>query len=323
MILCEYTPSGGSLVRMALVDTPLTYQWYGYLQSVSSVKLQLGNQWGGYAQPTFSTIEMTPEPFESGDWPPAKSASFKLMWTESDEDAAVTIFDGTALLSTYDREAVVYNLSSPEFDATVSDGTVFSGTLNSVMATLCGSSYLNLTLDTTNARSTSPSVSFTLSGDTQAIDLADDLCQFFCHAFYISNSTLYLIDMLSSDTATELTEFDVQPCSYSVGELLSLVSSDNGSVSGSYSNGGTLEIATEYCSTTNLTTNLTNIKTMAEKDVAEINMMMSDSTPQILDVITLFDESTPQDTTATGRVTSIIYNFDDETVQLEAVGTVE
>lgn len=323
MILCEFTLDGESMVRISNIDTPLTYQWYGFILEMTSVKFQLSSNYGGYAKPSFSDIKLSPEMFESGTWPPIKKAYVKIMWTETYESEAVTIFEGTALLSSYDRSGVTYNLKQPEFSATVPASTVISGTLDSVITTLCGASYLDVDIDTTNSRSVSPDVSYTVSSEVKAIDLANELCKFFTHAFLIKDSTLYLYDMTQNSASVELTEFDVLPCTYKTGSLLASVSSENGFVDGSYPNSDTtIGLSTEYCSSGNVESNLTNIKTVSERDIASIDAMITDASPMILDVVELLDESTVQDTTSTARIISALYNFDDEKIQYEAIGVI-
>lgn len=328
MILCEFTPTGYSLQRIALRDIALEYQWYSYIISFSSFRLSLPYDYGGYVEPEFTDLELSPEMFD-GISPIPETSTVKLIEIdETDPDATASngtvIFEGAGALSYYDRYSVKYTITKDTYEAEVASGTTFSGTLNSVMATLCGGSYLNVTLDTTKARETSPDVSFTVSSDITAIDLASEMCAWFSHGFYITDGTLYLVDLLL-DTSVDyaLDEFDVLPCSYSMNSPISLITCDTGSVTGSNSSGDTKSISTPYHTTTaNIEAALTDILSILESPRAEIPIMMQPGGPGIMDIVTLTDESTVNTITSKIRVTSVIYNFDDERYQIEGFGVI-
>lgn len=55
-------------------------------------------------------------------------------------------------------------------------------------------SVLGLTLDSSLASSVNPAISGTVSGDTLLLDVADAVAAYFCHYFWIDESTLHLID---------------------------------------------------------------------------------------------------------------------------------
>ncbi len=322
MILCEWTPSGGSLTRISTEDIALDFQWYSYITSIASIKFQTTELFGGYAKPSFSDITLSPNLFE-GSWPPAKTAAVKLVQTETTEAAGTILFDGTAHRTGFDRTGVNYELKQPEFDATIAESTAYSGTLASVVDTLCGSGILDLTVDHTEERATTPTVAYTTSKDVQAIDLLAEMCAFFTHAFKIVEGTLYLYDMLSTTTPTALTEFDILPSSYTDDEPISLITQDDDSVAGSNPNGDEVKITESYASAgTNTEAALTNIKTVLESEIAVIDAKIDADKPTILDCLTLTDESTIGDTTTSGRAMSVIYNFDSLDMQIEARGSV-
>lgn len=318
MLLIEFTLDGGSLQRISNQDIALTHQWFSYVRSFSSFKMECAEKYGGYAKPTFSDLELSPELFDV--WPPT-DATIKVMWSEDTEANAITIFDGTAYPVGYTQEYITYAISQPEFDYTVAEGTSYSNTLVNVVSSLCTS--LGLTLDSTNARSTSPGVIYTTTSEVQAIDLLSDMCAYFTHGFYVDGSTLYLYDMLGTYTATELTEFDVLPCEYEMDDRISLVSSDLTSVTGTFPNGDEEDVGTDYTTnTTNAQTALTNIKSILDKDIITINTKIDSDKPMIFGAYTLTDESLVQDITSTGLVYSAIYNFDDLGLQLESFGDI-
>lgn len=320
MILVEWTPESGSLARLSTRDIALTYQWYGYITSIASIKFSTSKVYGGYAKPTFSDITISPEYFEN-DWPPAKTADVKFTQTETTEAAGVILIDGTAQRKDYDRNGAKYVLRQPEFSATTTASTAYADTLDNIVDTLCTA--LGITVDHTEERAAPPAVSYTVPKDIQAIDLLDDMCAYFTHAFKIVEGVLYLYDMLGSTTPVALTEFDVQPCSYKDGRAISLITGDVDSVTGSDANGDEVSISTIYATTgTNNTANLTNIKTLMEKQIATIKAKIDDDKPTILDNFTLLDESTVGDTNTSARVLSVIYNYDTLDMQIEAYGSV-
>ena len=322
MILCEFTPSGGSLIRISTEDKALAHQWYGYILGLDSIRFELKSPAGGYAKPSFSDLRLSPEMFEDLSWPPEYNADVIIKWTEDTEANAVTLFEGTATLNEFDRNFVSYALKMPEFDYTITESPsypTYSDTLANVFTSLCSS--LSLTLNTDDARGTSPSVSYTVDADQQAIDMMAAMAEFFTHAFYVSGGTLYLVDMLGTDTASELTEDDFTPARYRNRQPVSLVQCNSKSADGSDKNGDEIELGTRYSAGgASLTPHLENYVICIERDTAEITCPITDETPRILDYVTLYDESTIQPTTFTGRVISVLYNFDSELAQLEISG---
>ena len=318
-LLIEFTPHGGTLQRISNEDIPLTHQWFSYVFSFSSFRLDLNEYYGGYASPSFSDITVSPDAFAS--WPPSGDALFKVMLTDSTEAAAVTIFNGYGTPKDFDREGVSYDLTVQEYSDTITSGTSQSGTLLALMTTYC--STLSLTIDSSNARATSPAVDYTPTSDTPLIDIMMGMCSFFTHGFKIIDGTLFLFDMLATGTTKDLTGFDVLPCSYGKADPVSLVKCSDYSVAGSSAYGKEVSISTAYHTTQSLIeAALTNIKTLIESDITEIDAMLDQTTVTVLDNITLVDKSTVSDTLTTAKVTSTLYNFDDYTVQIEAVGAI-
>ena len=319
MLLVEWTPTGGSLTRISTEDVALTYQWFGYITSLASLKIQMAEKYGGYCKPSFSDITLSPEMFD-GAWPPAKEATVTIKWTETTEAAAVTLLTGTAHRDEFDRDGVQYTFRQPEFDDTLGPATL-NATLSVLMGTWCTA--IGVTLSNQSTRSTTTEVDYTYTDDVQTIDMMSNVCAFFTHAFKIVSGVLYLYDLLESETATALTEFDILPSSYSNEEPISLVTCVNDSVSGSNPNGEEISISTSYALNTATTeAALTNITTVLEYDISIINAKFDNDKPTVLDCITLTDESTIEGTTSTSRVVSIVYNFDTLDMEMEAIGTI-
>lgn len=318
-LLVEFTPAGGTLQRISNEDVALDYLWIANIISFSSFRLELEYGWGGYAKPTFSNITISPESFE-GNWPPSGDALFKIMLTESDESSSVTIFDGYGTPTSLDRNGVVYELTTPDFSTTISSGSAQSGTVLSLMTSYC--STLGLTLDSTAARSTSPAVSYTPSADIKLIDIMSGMCAAFTHGFKVVESTLYLVDMLATGTAQDVTEFEVLPCSYGKTKPYSLIKSGDISVAGSGSaSSSELDTGDAYHVTTALVqAALSNIGDFAEQDTATIDTKIDLTEITVLDDFEVYDESTIEPTTSTVKAVSTLYNFDEWSMEIEGVG---
>ena len=77
---------------------------------------------------------------------------------------------------------------------------------------------------TTNARGTSPSVSYWATSQRPLIDFLSDICMFFTHYFYIKGGVLTLGDMLLDNGSETLDEFDYfDSVRYSVADAISQI----------------------------------------------------------------------------------------------------
>lgn len=319
-LLIEFTPHGGAIQYISNETIALDIQWYGYVTSFSSFRLELDEVYGGYASPSYSDVTISPDAF-SGNWPPTGDALFKIILADDDGSSPVTIFDGYGTPTDFDAWGVSYELVTPEYDATIDEGVRQAGTLLTLMASYC--STIGLTLDSTNARTVSPSVDYTPSSDTRLIDMMSEMCAFFTHGFKVIDGTLYLYDMLSTGSADVMTGADMQSCTYGKSRPITRVECDDISVDGSSTYGDDESVSTAYHTTEALIEDaLTNIKTVIEKDIAEINTKIDQTTVTILDHLTVYDISTIEDTTATVRVISTLYNFDRFSMKIEGIGVV-
>jgi len=320
MILCEFTGVGQSMVRMSTQDIALTYQWYSYLRAIASIKIALPKKHGGFAAPDFSDIDISPAYFKSIGGYPA-TAHVKLIDTETNEADGRVIYDGEAYLDSFDRGPGKYVLSKPEMTATIPASTAFNDTLVNVVTALCGPTFLNITLDTTLARSPSPAVLHTTTSDQLAIDLLSGMCDWFCHAARFENDTLYLVDLLGTWAPKETSEHFFQPSSYQRGKKYATYKSGDETLSGTgadeYDAGGPYHTATA-----NIQAALANIKTVIEMDTAIIRYRSDQNSFSMLDKITALDESLPVPVTTTGIITTMLHNDDGRAVDIEVVGSV-
>ena len=320
MILVEFTPTGGTLQRISNEDIALEYQWFGYITSMSTMKLSLPTRHGGFARPEYASITISPELMEElGEYP--ESAAVRTIETDTNENGGTVLYPGPARLDTYDRHGFSYTLKQPDLPETVAASTTYNDTLVNVVSGLCTT--LGLTLDSTAARSPSPAVLHETSSDQLAIDLLSDMCAFFSHGFKISGSVLYLYDMLGTRTATDLTEFDVQPCEYRKDTPYSLFkATDTETLAGTAENGEEYSVTPYHTTGANIQAALADIKTIMEQDVAVIRFKADQDKPLIIGQVYLLDESLILPVTTSGTITSIIYNYDTLAVEAEVSGSV-
>lgn len=214
MILVSLTING-TVHRISDEYCELTHLWEAKVAGLTPVSYATKSNAGGYVEPSYGDIELLPDLF-AGDWPPPKSCACTVKITDTTEEAAVTIFTGTAHRAEINREGIKYELHGPSYSSALTAKTWIDGTLNSVFTTYCGASYLNLTFNSTYERATSPAVYGVFDSDTTVIEMLSALAEATNHLFYISGSTLYLVDMLlDNGTAVDVDEFDFFPVEYS------------------------------------------------------------------------------------------------------------
>lgn len=257
--------------------------------SFTPPKYAMDKKYGGFVRLNYGKIEFWPDLFEN-DWPPPLSCPITVKYTDTTEAAAVTLYTGTAHITSLGEKQVTYNLfatdyttdllstivdyngdtvplprafgtvsyvtpvrtpdqggkntyhvggiGTPQFhddgvnvaSTTNGDGTYsltlvpvgdvsISGTgsqtdLVSIFTWATGASFLNLTLDTTDDRSPSPSVNFWADQQKPMVDFLSELSAFFTHLYYVSGTTLYLVDMGTYTASSTITEFDFFPSNY-------------------------------------------------------------------------------------------------------------
>ena len=155
-LLSEVTINS-TLHRVSDAWQDLTHLWEPFITAYTPIKIGLPQIYGGYAKPKFGSRSLSPDLFAS-DWEPPKTITVKDMLTDSTEAAAVTVFEGTLHLDSYNETEVTYNAYGSEYTSTIADNTTLNNTLENLFTTYCGVSYLNLTLDATNARATTPDI---------------------------------------------------------------------------------------------------------------------------------------------------------------------
>lgn len=311
-MLVEITING-TLHRVSTYDRALTHLWKSEIASFSEMQIKLDSKYGGYARPTFGNIDFLPSLFsDPDDWNPQPPISCPIVikYSSTTEEAATTLFTGTAHLKSVSRDSIIYSLYPPEYDVSV-DEQAFSDTLVNVASWCCGASYLNLTLDSTKARATSPAVTHT-TGDVILLDELSKICAFYSHYFYISGSTLYLVDMFHTEDMEEITEFDVMAPYYEYPSPYSKLTSADSSIDGSCAYGDPYNVAAYHDTDANIVAALGKIKTLVEKGEMIVPFPTVATAPAIGEFRTLTDESLENPKATTILTSEINYNFDED-----------
>lgn len=349
MLLVEATINS-TLYRLSMEGIPLTYYWDNKIISFDPPQYQISNLFGGYVRPGFGDIAFAHSLFDD-EWPPPVNIDITIYYTATTEAVKETLFTGKAHLKSITRERIIYDLFGPSYTAEMvynqlyqigamgsdryeiggtgedtirigpSDPVSFDDTLVDVVTWFCGGAVLNLTVDTTYARSPSPGVKFTMTQDKIAINLLSDICAFFTHLFYISGSTLYLIDMLADAGSDTITEFEFFPSEYHYNVPISLVRTSNYSRTSDYPYGNEISLSTEFINTeAGNNVALDNIITVMNKPTCSLKMPLLGSIPTPGKKLSWTDTSLGQDMDAYIRARTIIFDFNREEVIIKGEG---
>lgn len=317
---------GGTVYRVNTVSAALEHFWDGLIMSFNPLSYSMREETGGYIEPRFGGASFSPELFED-NWPPPMHVTIDVKYTESDEASAIEVFSGFAHRNRIGRDSIDYDFWGDTYDSTIVS-TAVSGTLNEVFTTYCGASYLNLTLDTTAARATSPSISIpSNSSDVPVIDMLSKAAAAVNHCFYINDGTLYLIDMLADNGTYTYTEFDFKPVEYTDKQPVMLFRSGAESLIGSHPHGEIKDLdIDDYVTADNIATHLAGAKTILERPELMLTVPVAD------DLFSLFgakinwtDESMgPEGSSITGAlwVRGITIDSDGEFVTLTGDGAI-
>lgn len=306
--------------RISYEGLALEHYWNPKVIKCGPVSYKVAKDYGGYAAPNYGSISLVPDLFGASDWPPPVSCAITIEYTATTEAAAVTVFAGMAHLKNIGRTAVVYDLFTDEYDVDVAATTV-SGALDTVFTTYCGVSYLDLTLDTTYARATPPTVAYPFSSSIKCLDLLSVIAAWFAHCFQIKGSTLYLVDMLLNNGTSNLTEDDIYPIEYQRNPAYSQFEASDTVVAGSYPYGRELSIS-PVCGAA-ISTDLGNIKTIMERpQVVAKKPIETSGIPDIGERISFTDTALENDTDVQMWVREMSFDFVEEDVTLVGDGAI-
>lgn len=206
MLLVEITIN--SVVNyVSILGHGLTHNWRPRIIGFENPTLATPSNHGGYAKMSFGRISFSQELFAT-DWPPPRVCPIAIYYTDTTEAARELVFEGTAILASWNQEQIDYGLFCPEYDETIAAATAYNDTLNVVITAILTAIPEITTVDTTFARVSSPNVTHTLANETIAIDLASAIAEFYSHLIYIVGSTAYLVDMHLDNGTWTLTEFE-------------------------------------------------------------------------------------------------------------------
>jgi hypothetical protein len=187
-----------------------TSEWLGKLKMDSPPQSRLDFEFGGMHRFKIGDISISPDFFldTAGVWPPPFSLTVDVYFGET-EATKTHAFNAVCYRKEIGEFNIKYAVISYESEATVTAGAI-SDTLVNVFDNYCDSS-LGLTLDSTLARSTSPSVSFTVDTEQNLLQFMSEMAAYFTHMFYIDTQTskLYLVDMFNDNGTRQLVERDM------------------------------------------------------------------------------------------------------------------
>ena len=290
--------------------------WDAQIEAISSNSASLSHDYGGFLSVNFGSITFNAELFLD-EWPPPRFiyCTVKVGVTDG---FAHTLWGTYYALEGFDRESVKYSSCGTGFTDT-DDSSTFNDTLVNVFSTFCTT--LGLTLDSSKARSSSPDVVYTNSTERLVIDMMAECAAGFTHWFYISGTTLYLIDMLDSSSPTQsLDEFDFEPVSYTGPNAISAYISGDYSVEGDAITNSDLNVTVWHDTQTNIEDALDDVKTIMERYVFAFSVADVDVEYSMGTVISFTDESTPVTTRGQFILTKKTASFSTSTEKLVLSG---
>ena len=319
MLLVELTING-TLNRISLEGHNLVHAWDSKILKFSSPQLRTEKTYGGYAEMKFGIMELAPDLFDSADWPAPFSCPVVVKYTEDTEANAETLFSGTCHLLEIKSESVKYAFYGESDDTIISSGEVFNNTLINIASFFCDPARLNLTLDSTFARVSSPTVDHTTSGDQNALKLLSDITAFFSHLFYIEGTTLYLVDMLIDNGSRTITEYDFFPSRYEMSSPVSTITSGDFTRASIYPYGSTQSITTYATVQAQIETALDNILLISNKFRCRLRLPFIGNIPAIGEKISWEDTSLVEDTNAFINARTVQYDFSTEEIIIDGEG---
>jgi len=319
MLLCEVTINS-ILHRVSMEGAALEYFWDPLIISIDPPQYKIANPYGGYVRPGYGSISFSPDLFASS-WPPPARCDVTLYYADGEETSRETLFSGAMHLRSITREGISYELFGPSFSAEVAGGTAFDDTLVNVTSWFCDPSRLNLSLDSTYARSPSPAVKFTTARDELAINLLSRLCAFFTHLFYVRGSTLYLVDMFADAGSETLTEFDFFPSEYELNVPVGIVKSANHARTSIHVYGNELALGAEYHDMqANIEAALDDILTIVNRPRCRLRIPFKGGLPNPGKKISWSDSSVGQGLNAYIRARTMKYDFVGGEIVVEGEG---
>ena len=300
--------------------------YYNKIYSISPPNYAIRKKYGGYCRLDFGDYSCVPDLFDN-DWPPPVTCAVSMLYSATTEAAATTIFTGNAHLVSINREQVRYETYAASNAYVLPNGEIFADTLVNVFAWICHADRMNLTLNTTLARDPSPAVVYTTSGEQLGVDFLDNLTAFFSHMFYISGSTLYLVDMAADNGTRTLTEHEFfspseAPVEYFYSPPCAIAKAGNFSQQSAYLYGNEIAETDFHGTQANVEAALVNIIAYQNAARAKLAIPITATLPAPGEKISWTDTSLSVSTDMWIRARIIQYDFDNDQIIVEGEGAV-
>jgi len=228
-------------------------------------------------------------------------------------------------------------------------GTGGDTTLSDIMSWACGASYLNLTYNNTYAESPSPDIYFWADSQKVLVDFLSEICSWYCHLFYISGTTLYLVDLDIDNGSDTLTEFDFFPAEYNYQPVVATIKTEwetreagtwqqvgggggaavyvrrvknNLTKTSGYAYGSEMTITPYHDTKSNISTALSDILTIIHKPWAKVAIPIQGSLPVPGKSISIRDTALNKSTDITIRARNIVYDYTKNEVVIEGEGSI-
>lgn len=212
--------------QMAHVTGSTYRQYRAGIITMDEIRIATRNPWGGYAEPQYGAVTLTPDLF-TADWPPPAKCEMRVCWGELGESDEQILIMGSAYLQEIGPAGIVYGLYAPDYSAEVEDldmGTPPSTTrpLLDEFSQLVGNLGLTLkneievTPGTYQAitRVPSPGINWTAGGRQYLLNVLSDMAAFYCHRFYIDGTSLWLMDCFVDNGTLALEPSDILSTGY-------------------------------------------------------------------------------------------------------------
>lgn len=301
----------------------LTHYWDSHILSFDAPQYNMDKKYGGYTRPSFGSISLTQELFKN-DWVPPTASQVAIHYTPTDEESATTLFSGTAYIKSINRGEIRYDLYGEVIGSgnTIASGTSYENvTLGFVFNE--GATTLGLSLDTSLARSESTYVEYTMQGDQEITTFLSDLAASFNHMYYIKQGTMHLVDMLTDNGTTTITEFDYFPSTYEFNPPSTIVSGVSRSGI-TYPYGSELSVKTFVRLEASMSTCLNHIWGTWHKPTFNLKIPFVEPLP-VTPGMRIQWTDTAQQNSVSGymRVRNVRYDFDNEEVTITGEGEIE
>jgi hypothetical protein len=178
-------------------------------------------------------------------------------------------------------------------------------------------------VDTTYARASSPNVTYTLTSNRIAINVASDIAEFYSHLIYVVGTTAYLVDMKRDNGTWVLTEYKFFAFPrYQYKAPLALLTCSYGGIvysqASSYPYGQTSSVEPYHTTQGDIEAALANI--LAIENAARVTFsvpMIAGNFPKLGQKITIPDTGNVVDLNWSIRARKLQYDFIENTVTID------